>query len=377
MAASGRESIAARVDWKIVRRVAIACYLVVLIGYVVAVGVPLDRVGLTLWILVGLSTLVVGKGWRAWWRLMLDWLPFQGILLAYDYGYGMASHFHGSHLSGYPEQGATNGLGLPLHVTFPVEFDKFLFGGHLPNQWIQEHFHATTTVPWISVIVTLCYCSHFVVTPLAATYWWIVARDKFRIWVKLVVAMAIAGLATYFLYPMSPPWLASMQGSIPGADVARLSGQGWQRMGFHIANQVLGDGQARSNPVAAMPSLHMAYAVLIVGFVWCWTRRWWLRIVLVIYPLVMAFSLVYAGEHYVTDEIFGVLYAVIILGVWQGLRRRSARREVADGEALLGPADGAVDITQSGGRQPDPALTKRDAGVQPDPLGVRIAEQVD
>ncbi len=376
MAAGGEKDGAARLDWTIVRWAAIAGYLVVLAFYIATYGVPIDRVGLTLWILVGLSTVVIGKGWRAWGRILLDWLPFQGILLAYDYGYGMASHFHGGYLNGFPVEGATNRLGMPLHVTFPIHFDEFLFGGTLPNQWVQQHLDAASA-PWESVIVTLTYCSHFIVTPLVAVALWIWAREKFRVWVKLVIAVAVAGLTTYFLYPMSPPWLASYQGYIDGDQVLRLAGQGWGRLGFHIAGQVLSDGQARSNPVAAMPSLHMAYATLVVGFFCLLTRRWWLRCVLCLYPLLMAASLVYGGEHYVTDEIFGVLYAVVILAVWRLLARWSARRKRANGEALLGSADRTVHVVQDGGRQAEPVGTEADRGVQPDPAGIGLPKQVD
>ncbi len=376
MATVGDKTKRVATDWKIVRWVAICGYLIVLAVYISTYGVPIDRVGLTLWILAGLSTVVIGKGWRAWGRILLDWLPFQGILLAYDYGYGMASHFHGDYVGGYPVQGATNRLGMPLHVDFPVEFDKFLFGGTLPNQWVQQHLHASS-VPWESVLVTLTYCSHFIVTPLIAVVLWIWARDRFRTWVKLVIAVAVAGLTTYFVYPMSPPWLASYQGYIPGDQVMRLAGQGWERIGFHIAGQVLSDGQARSNPVAAMPSLHMAYATLAAGFLWFMVRRWWVRCLLVLYPLVMAFSLIYGGEHYVTDEIAGVVYAVVILAVWRVLRRRSALREGSHGETLLGTADRPAQVVQGARGEPEAAVAERDRGVQADPAGVGGGKQMD
>lgn len=319
-------------SWWQVRLGALALYGGVLAFFIVAIGIPLDRVAVTIWILIGLSIAALGKGWRAWGRIMLDWLPFQGILLAYDYSYGVAGRYSST---GFPHEGDTNVFGFPLHVTLPIDADRFMFGGTLPTQWVQAHIGEGPAVPWYAAIITLVYVSHFVVTPLVATWLWIRARDRFRVWIRLVLALSVAGLITYFVFPMTPPWLASQQSYIGGAPVERMSSEGWQVMGLHIADQVLNDSQARSNPVAAMPSLHMAFATLAAGFFILSVRRWWVRLLLLAYPAAMAFTLVYSGEHYVIDEIAGAVYALIALGVWRWWRARSYRA-AADGDTFLG-----------------------------------------
>lgn len=188
---------------------------------------------------------------------------------------------------------------------------------------MQQHLSdAVTDARWWSVFVTLCYCSHFVVAPVVAAVLWIRSRERFRAWAALLVALAVAGVATYFLFPMSPPWLASQQGYLPGTEIVRVSGQGGAWLDFHGAAQGVGDAQNRSNPVAAMPSLHMATATLVVGFFWFGGVRRWVRAALLLYPALMAFTLVYSGEHYVTDEIAGVLCAVVLLAAWRLLRRK-------------------------------------------------------
>lgn len=363
MVTAGEESVPttfrSRMPWDTVRWVAIGLYAAVLAAFCVTRGVPMDRVGLTLWIIAGLSAVCIGRGWRAWGRMMLDWLPFQGILLAYDYSYGAASYFSGGFSDGFPLEGAVNRIGMPLHVAFPIRVDEWLFGGILPSQWIQQHLSdAVTDARWWSVFITLCYCSHFMVSPIIAAVLWIRSRERFRAWAALLVALAVAGIATYFLFPMSPPWLASQQGYISGTDIYRISGQGWAWLDFHDAAEVLGQAQTWSNPVAAMPSLHMATATLVVGFFWL-SVRWWIRPLLLLYPALMAFTLVYSGEHYVTDEIAGVLYALALLGVWRVLHRRPlhlprslggagvlASWKAPHREALLDPADRPVDVVQ-------------------------------
>lgn len=352
------------VDLTTLRRLGVAAYLVVLAAYCLLVGVPLDRVGMTLWIVAGLSVLCIGRGWRAWRLTLLAWLPFEGVLLAYDYSYGFAGRFNGRlDILGYPMQGATNALGMPLHTTFPIEADRWLSGGILPGQWLQEHLRANGPISWISIPVTLTYLSHFVVTPLVAVALWIWNRSRFLKWVRAVVSLAVVGLTTYLLFPMAPPWLAAQQGLIPGWTVLRANGDGFHFMGLRIAQEVLADGQDRSNPVAAMPSLHMAFATLTVLFFWSSVRRS-VRPLLLLYPAMMGFTLLYSGEHYLIDEIAGVLAALAVTAFWWWVDRwreeRRSGREVPDGQRLLGTAERSGSVAERRRGETESVGTERD-----------------
>jgi len=84
-------------------------------------------------------------------------------------------------------------------------------------------------------------------------------------------------------------------------------------------------GTGYANDVAAMPSLHAAFALLLSLYLWQFAPRW-LRPLLVLYPLAMALALVYAGEHYAVDCIAGWCYAVVaFVGVNYVFARRAAR----------------------------------------------------
>jgi membrane-associated phospholipid phosphatase len=72
---------------------------------------------------------------------------------------------------------------------------------------------------------------------------------------------------------------------------------------------VFEDGKAYANEVAAMPSLHAAFAMLLALYLWRLVPRY-TRPLLALYPPAMTLALVYAGEHYVVDCIAGWLYAV-------------------------------------------------------------------
>jgi membrane-associated phospholipid phosphatase len=76
-----------------------------------------------------------------------------------------------------------------------------------------------------------------------------------------------------------------------------------------------------------MPSLHSAFAMLVVAFFFTRVRRRFIPLLL-LYPLAMTFTLVYAGEHYVVDVLVGwtyVLIATVVVGYAE--RRWRARRE--------------------------------------------------
>ncbi len=98
-----------------------------------------------------------------------------------------------------------------------------------------------------------------------------------------------------------------------------------------------------------MPSLHAAYPLLLMLFFWPLAGRW--RWLLPLYPLAMAFSLVYAGEHYVFDIFLGWLYAAVVyfVGMWAmdaWARRRAERSAVVTAsppEALVGASVSSPD----------------------------------
>lgn len=326
-------------DWVLVRRLAIGGYLFILAVTSVLFGLPLDRIPITLWVIAGLACASVGRGWRAFGRVLLDWLPFEAVLLAYDFSRGFAGQFDEGGLT--PRDGARNIIGAPLHTVFPIDVDRTLFGGTLPTQWMQAHLHDFAHPAWYTVLFSLSYFSHFLVTPIVAVVLWIWSRERFRAWVYCVLGLSIIGLAGYFVFPMTPPWLASQQGYIQGAPIGRYAGEGFDLLDLHPFANALAFGQAQSNLVAAMPSLHEGFAVLTAGF-FLFGARWWVKCLLVCYPLLMAVTLVYSGEHYVIDEMAGALCAIAVLATWRLLRRLRLHRQRSSSDPSFPPLDRRV-----------------------------------
>jgi len=146
---------------------------------------------------------------------------------------------------------------------------------------------------------------------------WIRNRRQWMMWVRSLTTLIFLGVLGYLAYPTAPPWMAGDFGLM--GKVARPGTRALGYVHLHFADRLWNKGAASTNLVAAMPSLHFAFTVLVAVFFWREAPKW-LRAVLVAYPCLMLFTLSYGGEHYVLDCLVGGLLA--LLAVW-GNRRVS------------------------------------------------------
>jgi hypothetical protein len=299
--------------WEWVRRGALAAYAAGLVLWSAENGIPVQRELVILWTVGALACVSIGRPWRQIVRLAVDWLPIVAILLAYDF-----------------TRGTADSLGIGVHEKPMIEFDRFLFGGTTPTEWLQARIHEPGVVNWWDVAFTLVYTSYFI-TPFAlAGYLWARDHPAFKRFVRRLVTLALIGLATYIAFPAAPPWLAAQHGLLDG--VQRTTGEGWQVLGVGTA-ALFSKGQATSNLVAAVPSLHSAFVALVAMFLWGRVRPAW-RPLLALYPLAMGLTLIATGEHYLFDVILGWLYAGAVMYGWARWERwrdgpeAAARRRV-------------------------------------------------
>jgi membrane-associated phospholipid phosphatase len=193
---------------------------------------------------------------------------------------------------------------VPIRTEYVIHIDRALFFGNHPTRWLQERLFDPTQLRPLDWLTVQVHWSYFAVPHLAAAMVWIFRRELFPRFVALVLGTFYTGLVIYFLLPTTPPWLAADYGVLPG--VTRV-------MDF-VGGQVdpenygrLYDAIGVPNAVAAMPSLHMA--VTFAVFLFAREVNRWLGRLMLVYAVVMGFSLVYMGEHYVTDVLVGAIMA--------------------------------------------------------------------
>lgn len=293
----------------LLRRGALAVYCAALVAWSASYGIPVQRELVILWTLGSLACVSIGRPPREIARLAVDWLPMVIVLAAYDF-----------------TRGAADSLGIGVHFRPMIDFDRAVFLGQTPTEWIQTHLYDPRALTAWNVAFTLVYTSYFVVPFALAGYLWARERLEYLRFVKRLVTLAVLGLATYVLFPAAPPWLADELGLLH--HVERTTSKGWEILGVGTA-VLFSEGQETVNLVAAVPSLHSAFCMLVALFLWPRVRRPALRPLLLLYPLAMGFTLIATGEHYFFDVALGWLYAGAVMAAWGWWERLRAPAPIA------------------------------------------------
>ena len=263
------------------------------------------------WLLGALVCGNFGKPFREQRAMVRDWSILVALLFVYEYSRGIADQ-----------------LGTRVHMTAIRDIDRFLFFGNDPNVWVQNHFNVSRKVSWYELPLAVVYMTHFVFPVAIAVILWLRNRHEWDRYMRRFALLLGAGVATYILFPVAPPWMAARDGYI--AHIARITARGWRSMGLSTVSKVFDRGKQITNPVAALPSLHAAFSLLVVVFLFKWMSKPW-RIISMLFPLSMAFALVYFGEHYVTDILLGWLY----VGAASYVATRYEQRKLAATEVAV------------------------------------------
>ncbi|MBU2697136.1 hypothetical protein CCO04_18755 [Pimelobacter sp. 30-1] len=318
---TGGEAEAVRTDLPrldLVRVLGALAFVAGLVVYMQVNGLP--RQGYQVVVILWLATVAwdVRRPVREHLAFLRDWWPPFVVLLFYLYS-----------------RGVSDDLGIfSVHFTEPIEADRWLFGGTLPTQFLQEHLCGVPcrqSLPprWYDVVLTTVYYSHFFAALAIGAVLWKRKRDEWIYFMRRYLVIISLSVVCYVLYPMAPPWMAARDGYLTD-DVARITGRGWFDLTASAGSTTTAHQNVSSigNQVAAMPSLHSALAIFIACWVIARYRHPW-RWTVLLYPVLMLFSLVYYAEHYVIDEIAGALLVVAVMAGWAWWDRRRKRTSVS------------------------------------------------
>lgn len=261
-----------------------------------------------------------------------DWGVFVAVLLGWQVTSGLATHF-----------------GSPWHLTQLISADKAMFGGTVPSVWLQQHlYHPGVLEPW-DVLAAAMYMLHFL-APLACGFLlWMVDRELFQKFATTFVLVALAGFATYILYPAVPPWMAAehlvkvgnqyiplSQLHVHGHVSSHVYLPGVQNLFNSIAGRwynpyhgyiSIGALHSHYDQVGAMPSEHAMYPMLFFLFL----RRQFGKpaYLALLYIGALLFSITYLGQHYVIDAVVGFAYAIsgyaLVMHVFPAVARHLPR----------------------------------------------------
>ena len=188
------------------------------------------------------------------------------------------------------------------------------------DRWLAGH-------PSLGLAVSDYYDNaHFVVTlGLLAFLWWRRA-DIYRPLRNCLVLVNVLGFVVFWLYPVAPPRM------LPGfTDVVAST--------HAIGSWHTGSLASHANELAAMPSLHIAWAAWCTLALWQLSARPAVRVLAVAYPLLTSFAVLATGNHFLLDIVGGLLVLAVSAAMaraWERSRGRLAPRAARRGAAPAG-----------------------------------------
>lgn len=200
-----------------------------------------------------------------------------------------------------------------VHIKQPYELEKILFGITFHHNLItpNEYFDLIHT-KFLDVMSGLFYIN-WVSVPIAfAVYLYFKDKILFTKFSMVFLLVNIFGFIIYYIYPAAPPWYVKLYGfnlhlGVPG-NIAGL-GRFDKLIGIPI---FAGLYEKNANVLAAMPSLHASYPVIVLFYA-IKKRLGWGNLFFILFMLGIWFSAVYSGHHYIIDVVMGVMLALVVL----------------------------------------------------------------
>jgi RNA polymerase-binding transcription factor DksA/membrane-associated phospholipid phosphatase len=172
-----------------------------------------------------------------------------------------------------------------------------------------DHVHALLgllSYGFVVQITDIIYALGQTLVPLLVALWLFLRHHShFPLVRNITFLSTLLALAGYELYPTAPPRLT------PGLI--------YRHHPFHFLDtvqHVIGDGKLNGIPIgynaySAMPSLHIAMALIVAGCLLLLTSNLLVRALAALYPFLMLFTVIVSANHYVLDAVGGALAVIL------------------------------------------------------------------
>jgi hypothetical protein len=176
----------------------------------------------------------------------------------------------------------------------------------------------SVTISWLDIahVMNAVYIGGHVGVTLGVAFWvFVTHRRWFGFLRNIVILTNLFALLIYENFPVAPPRLTT------GID--------WDGHPFHFEDTVFGivsksgqivGTQSGFNEFSAMPSVHVAWALIAGCTLVVLARSPWLRIFGAVYPFIMLLAVVVTGNHYLLDAAGAVgivVLAILAAGAWE------------------------------------------------------------
>ncbi|MEU7024521.1 phosphatase PAP2 family protein [Streptomyces sp. NPDC046203] len=158
-----------------------------------------------------------------------------------------------------------------------------------------------TDVPWLGVPADFVYASlHYLVTPLVLVWLFCRRPVRYRAARAWLMTSTLLGLVGFVLLPTCPPRLLDPVHGFTDT-MAHFSAYGWWGAEASAPRGLGG----LTNQYAAMPSLHVGWALWCGVMLWRYGRTPLLRTLGVAYPLLTTVVVMGTANHYLLDAVAG------------------------------------------------------------------------
>jgi len=172
-------------------------------------------------------------------------------------------------------------------------------------EWLQAH-----RTPVLDAYFAIPYGTFLFVMVGYAIYLYFRREDLLRRFAWSYFFLNVAGFLTYHFYPAAPPWYFASHGCEVDMLAHASAGPNLESVDAMLGFGFFGGLYGRSNDLfGAMPSLHVAYPVLILFAGWHF-HRWVGRTLGLLFFFSMTIASVYLLHHWVVDAVVGIVYGV-------------------------------------------------------------------
>jgi membrane-associated phospholipid phosphatase len=230
------------------------------------------------------------------------------------------------------------GIAGRVHVAGPYFFERHWFGvgGETWNEWFAQHHSAALDLA--CGFAYLVYVGEYLALALFLFF-----RGDERVLKTVALSFLVVnvlGFATYFAFPVAPPWYVSQYGLGPARLDIHPDAAAAMRfdalLGTHLFANMYGRGV---DVYGAYPSLHASYPFIVLVVTLRERALRWARLPSFAFFLLMCLSAVYLQHHYVTDVLLGIAYGgVTLLCAAQWSAARASRTQSAASGSSLEPS---------------------------------------
>jgi hypothetical protein len=177
---------------------------------------------------------------------------------------------------------------------------------HLPSEYSLQH--AAVGHEWLIKLANCYYAYvHFPITAACLIWIWVKRPEHYVRTRRMLAWLTATALVVHLLMPLAPPRMLSAMGMV---DTGQLFGPEVYGSPVH---------DTLTNQYAAMPSLHVGWALAVAIALMAATRTRWRRLWL-LHPLITLFVVLVTGNHYWLDAIVATVLLSVVIVLQNGWR---------------------------------------------------------